>query len=529
MAASAVGRLEGLVVDLLAQPTYHEAIVSTPGLPASIPPTVLDGSSGLLVCPTCAYAPTEPSEPFCPRDGAFLVHPTDLAAADHDPLLGRRIGDFAVVARIGSGGMGTVYRAIQIGIDRTIALKVLRPAFADNPAVVQRFLQEAKAAARLQHRNVVLTFTSGSTQDGLFYIAMEYIPGPSLSDLISQSWDLASAPPRYTLSPARALRLFSHITTALTHAHRLGIVHRDLKPDNVLIFHDPEEGEQAKIVDFGIAKILHEADGKGGLVKTDAHTNLGTALYMAPERFAGAPGDPRMDVYALGLLLHELLTGFLPFATRVSDRETPTVLLHKRLTQAVPALSTASPISPALVLLHADLLERDPQRRPASAGEVRARLRDIPDVALSLLPDISTRFNLSLLGVMGALGQGPSGSARSQPLRPSASDLPVMTPQVGATGSMSLRALPPEGSGSSLPPMPMTSSPTQSSLPPSVLSLPPVSRQALPSSRSVSTSNGKQVSRAAASQDPWVGSPLGWVLLGGCLVLAVLVLVLFLA
>lgn len=206
--------------------------MSTPGLPASIPPTVLDGSSGLLVCPTCAYAPTEPSEPFCPRDGAFLVHPTDLAAADHDPLLGRRLGDFAVVARIGSGGMGTVYRAIQIGIDRTIALKVLRPAFADNPAIVQRFLQEAKAAARLQHRNVVLTFTSGSTEDGWFYIAMEYIPGPSLSDLISQSWDLAITPPRYTLSPARALRLFSHITAALTHAHRLGIVHRDFSNKN---------------------------------------------------------------------------------------------------------------------------------------------------------------------------------------------------------------------------------------------------------------------------------------------------------
>lgn len=187
------------------------------------------GSSALRarVCPVCAYRPEAASELFCPRDGAYLVDPDDLAAADNDPLIGRRIGEFAVVARIGIGGMGSVYRAIQTGVDRHVALKVLRSDLADDPQVVQRFLQEARATARLQHRNLAVIYTSGSTPDGLYYIAMECIDGPSLGEVIRQSWRTTERGAEFTLELPRAMRLFSQIVSALAHAHRIGVVHRD--------------------------------------------------------------------------------------------------------------------------------------------------------------------------------------------------------------------------------------------------------------------------------------------------------------
>jgi serine/threonine protein kinase len=400
------------------------------------PPDLADGSTPTgkateRVCPACTYHSEVASEQFCPRDGAFLVDPLDLHQAENDPLLGRRISEFAIVARIGTGGMGTVYRAIQIGMDRQVALKVLRADLTDDPKVLQRFLQEAKATARLQHRNLAITYTSGSTSEGLFYIAMEYISGGSLTQLIEKSWVPGENGPTYSLEIGRTLRLFSQITAALAHAHRLGIVHRDLKPDNVLLHYDDDEGEQAKIVDFGIAKILFSPDGKSGLVKTDAHANLGTALYMAPERFAGAPGDPRLDVYALGLLLHELLTGLLPFATRYEDRDTPTVLLHKRLTSAVPAPVTSRPLSTQLLALHADLLDRDPLRRPAHAGEVRQRLREVPEAAM--LMRISMEIPL-------------------RPIVPSGTSMPESAASRSSTPVIEMEAGLPAPAGRSIPP-----------------------------------------------------------------------------
>ena len=148
----------------------------------------------------------------------------------------------------------------------------------------------------------------------------------------------------------------------------------------MLVVDDAEDGEQAKVVDFGIAKILESSSPLGDSLRTDNHANLGTALYMAPERFEGAPGDPRMDVYALGLLLHELLTGLLPFAKRYEDREEGTALLHKRFTEAVPPLHLGQPISAPLQALLYQTLARDTAQRPAHAGVVRERVREVPEV-----------------------------------------------------------------------------------------------------------------------------------------------------
>jgi len=472
------------------------------------------------------------NERFCPRDGAYLVDAQDLLASGNDPLLGRRISEFAIVARVGTGGMGTVYRAIQIGMDRQVALKVLRTDLTDDPQVVQRFLQEAKATARLQHRNLATTYTSGSTSDGLFYIAMEYIYGGSLAQLIEKSWTRGESGPDYALELPQVMRLFGQIVSALAHAHRLGIVHRDLKPDNVLLQHDDDEGEQAKIVDFGIAKILHNPDGKSGLVKTDSRANLGTALYMAPERFAGAPGDPRMDVYALGLLLHEMVTGLLPFASRYEDRDNPNMLLHKRLTMEVPALSASPPLSPQLVALHADLLDREPQRRPAHAGEVRQRLRDIPEAAsLRMSQDLLRRSgNLPAEGPASdpALGEELLGSRSIPPLAPAIRSLPS-APPAGAASPLPVatRSLPPLSGSRSLPPVgPASTSPAApglsgSSLPPSTNSL----RKSDPN-RDVPTSSP---GRSGTSTPAAGGSSITRWLVAGCLILLVLLILLTLS
>lgn len=481
------------------------------------------GDSGIdpraRVCPVCDYRAELIAEQFCPRDGAYLVTYADLKAAENDPLLGRRIADFAIVARVGSGGMGTVYRAIQIGMERTVALKVLRSGLTDDPQVVQRFLQEARATARLQHRNLAITYTSGSTSDGLFYIAMEYIAGGSLASLIEASWVKDARCSRYTLDPLRALRLFCQIVAALSHAHRLGIVHRDLKPDNVLLCEDEDEGEQAKVVDFGIAKILQGPDGKSGLVKTDANTNLGTALYMAPERFGGAPGDPRMDVYSLGLLLHELVTGLLPFAARYEDRETPTVLLHKRLTADVPPLSIGRELSVQLSTLHADLLQRDPQRRPAHAGEVRSRLRDVPEFAALMGPEISGR-----LGV-------PSNPPRAPQRSDGLAQHPREQTPPGSPRSAAVAIAPSPRSG--IPPVAPTrsSTPSSGSFPgPSPTPTPPGAvGSPSPASTSMPTSAKEKSDSSTANVPLNAGRPLrlsltSWLLLGCAVLLILLVL-----
>lgn len=400
---------------------------------------------GARICPVCRYRPEpgagEAPELFCPRDGAYLVDPLDLEAAADDPLLGRRVAEFAIVARIGTGGMGSVYRAIQTGVDREVALKVLRSDLADDPQVVQRFLQEARATARLQHRNLVVTYTSGSTPDGLYYIAMEYIAGPSLADVIRESWRQTEHGAVFRLPRSRAMQLFVQITSALSHAHRLGIVHRDLKPENVLLATDEEDGEQAKVVDFGIAKILQGREvNRGALVRTDANTNLGTALYMAPERFAGAPGDPRLDVYALGLLLHELCTGLLPFSTSYDDRERPMGLLHKRLTAPAPPLilppsdTGTTTASPQLIALHSDLLDREPLRRPASAGEVRERLREVPE-AVTLAPALDRAgIYLSAISADVTMSDPPETDADADPAERSKVKVKTEADAAGETG-----------------------------------------------------------------------------------------------
>jgi eukaryotic-like serine/threonine-protein kinase len=201
-------------------------------------------------------------------------------------------GRYKVLSRLGAGGMAEVYLAEDQQLGRKVALKLLHRRFAEDPGFVERFRREAQSAAGLQHPNVVSVYDRGS-YDGTYYIAMEYLPGPSLKQLIRQE-----AP----LDPLRAIDLTIQILKAARFAHKRGIIHRDLKPHNVIVC----DGDHAKVTDFGIARA-------GASDMTETGSIMGTAQYLSPEQAQGHAVSPASDVYSVGVMLYEMLTGRVPF------------------------------------------------------------------------------------------------------------------------------------------------------------------------------------------------------------------------
>ncbi|MCR9248649.1 MAG: serine/threonine protein kinase, partial [bacterium] len=229
-------------------------------------------------------------------------HPLTSAAdpALAEPPLPQRIGDYEITGLLGEGGFGTVYRAQQHQpVERTVALKVLHPRRLDERSR-WRFLAERQTLARMQHPNIAQMFDAGSTTDGLHYFAMELVDGQPLTRWCDDR----------RLSLDDRLELFAQVCSAVEHAHQRGVVHRDLKPSNVLVQADDGRGVP-KVIDFGIAKVLETEDGS--TLATRDGALIGTPGYMSPEQAASQPVDTRTDVYALGVLLYELLTSDLPF------------------------------------------------------------------------------------------------------------------------------------------------------------------------------------------------------------------------
>jgi serine/threonine-protein kinase len=279
-------------------------------------------------------------------------------------------GRYRVERLLGSGGMGSVYEATQLAIGRRVAVKVLRPDMADDPLIEARFEREARAAASVHHPNVVVVHEFGRGDDGALFLAMELLPGESLLARLRRLKGAGDS----ALSPREAVGFAIEIASALEAAHAAGVVHRDLKPDNVTLL----ASGGLKVLDFGIARILQDErdDAREDRAQlTDAQQVLGTPRYISPEAVARLPVGPSADLYALGCILFEMLTGRPVFL----DRE-PVILMGQHLREAPPKLRDASPGLAAPVALEAlvdELLRKLPTDRPATASAVRQRLASL--------------------------------------------------------------------------------------------------------------------------------------------------------
>ncbi|MBI5543621.1 MAG: protein kinase [Deltaproteobacteria bacterium] len=312
----------------------------------------------MSTCSACGQ-PLPSNANFCAKCG----RPVATASAE-DPLLGKTVGNYRILAPLGKGAMGKVYRAEQVNLGRTVCIKTLLPQFTGDATLLQRFEREAKAVSGLHHPNIVGVLDFGRSRDGTLFIAMELVEGPSLRAVIEKE-----AP----LSLRRALTICDQILSALEEAHGAGVVHRDLKPENALVGHLRDGSEMVKVVDFGIAKLLGpEGDGSERLTGTGLV--CGTPGYMAPEQIAGDPHDARTDVYAAGVILFELLTGHPPFGAPTLNE-----LLRLHLDAPPPSPSSCAklPIPPALDLLVLRSLSKKPERRVESALEMMRALETL--------------------------------------------------------------------------------------------------------------------------------------------------------
>ncbi|MFF4955720.1 Stk1 family PASTA domain-containing Ser/Thr kinase [Streptomyces sp. NPDC001222] len=269
-----------------------------------------------------------------------------------DPLVGQVLdGRYRVDARIAIGGMATVYRALDTRLDRVLALKVMHPALAADATFVERFIREAKSVARLAHPNVVQVFDQGA--DGSYvYLAMEYIAGCTLRDVLRE---------RGALQPRAALDIMEPVLAALGAAHRAGFVHRDMKPENVLIGDDG----RVKVADFGLVRAVDTVTNTTGAV-------LGTVSYLAPEQMEHGTADPRVDVYACGVVLYEMLTGAKPHGG-----DSPAQVLYQHLNEDVPPPSAAVPgLAIELDELVTAATARNPELRPGDAVALLGQVLD---------------------------------------------------------------------------------------------------------------------------------------------------------
>ncbi len=309
--------------------------------------------------------------------GRLLVYseslPNPSAMSDsQDPLIGTVVaGRYKVIKPLGEGGMGQVYLAEHVAIEKRIALKVLHAEYAHKGDIVARFQQEAISASRIKHPNVLDVFDFGQLENGCFYLAMEFLEGNDLAHEIQKT---------RVLEPHRGLRFALQICRALSAAHGKGVVHRDMKPENVFLQRTADGEEIVKIVDFGIAQLRTNEEAAAGAKQrrlTRTGMIFGTPEYMAPEQAAGKHADLRSDVYAVGIILYEMFTGAVPFTG-----ETFLGVLSKHLSDAPPQMSTVYPqlmISYELQGVIMRALEKNPEARYQSMNELAQAIVATPE------------------------------------------------------------------------------------------------------------------------------------------------------
>ncbi len=277
-----------------------------------------------------------------------------MGTADYDLTPGQMVGEYRIQRKIGEGGFGKVYAAVHPVIGKAAAVKILNPDLAKNEEMVSRFVSEARAVNQIRHRNIIDIFAFGTLPGNLHYFVMELLEGMTLDAYLKKQGPL---------SPEVAFAILWPIARALQAAHKAGITHRDLKPENVFLTFDQDGGIFPKLLDFGIAKLLHESEIAH---RTRTGAMLGTPIYMSPEQCRGSQVDQRSDIYSFGILIHEVLTGGRPFSG-----ETLMDLLMKQIAEPPPPMSSQRPTLPRSLdaaVLH--MLEKTPERRPESMQAV---------------------------------------------------------------------------------------------------------------------------------------------------------------
>jgi serine/threonine-protein kinase len=324
-----------------------------------------DAPTGIHTVPLAGH-PLPPSQESVTRDASprgFVLGP------------GGRVGKYELKEKLGQGTFGLVFTARDVDLDRDVAIKVLNPSHQTNNDIFQRFLQEARATARIRHPGIVTVFDCGKVQTSIgeaAYLVLELLEGESLTSRLARSGKLA---------PATAVEVARQIAAALDAAHRAQVLHRDLKPDNVYLVPDPAvpSGERVKVLDFGLARI-------GTSRHTMMNTVFGTPRYMSPEQCRSAATlDHRSDIYSLGCILFELITGRTPFDGDLRQ------ILHQHQQVTPPRARQLTPeISQALDDLIAQMLAKDPNARPQSMAELQATLQAhgavSPGVAATMMP-----------------------------------------------------------------------------------------------------------------------------------------------
>ena len=313
----------------------------------------------------------------------------------NDDLIGVTLGHCAIEEMLGQGGMARVYRGRQENLDRTVAIKVLPPYYAADPAFVERFKLEARAMARLSHPNIVTVHDAGE-ENGRLYIVMEYVGGGTLKQRMAAGMQMRDI-----------TRVIREVASALSYAHGIGIVHRDVKPVNVLM----DTNGRAVLSDFGIAKVLATS---AALTHTGA--GVGTPEYMSPEQCRGTAVDPRTDIYALGVMLYEMLTGHTPF-----EADNYTALAHSHIYEPVPPPSRLNPrISPAVQSVILKALEKSPADRFQKATDFAVALEQA--VAAQTPVAVST-------GRQAAPPTEPARVSAPPPRPPASTPLPLVCPR----------------------------------------------------------------------------------------------------
>jgi serine/threonine protein kinase len=380
-------------------------------------------ASAAMLCAVCG-AGYGADMRFCPIDGSIL-RPANDGRSD---LIGAVIDErYYLTKKLGHGGMGDVYLGEHVRTQRLCAVKVVARRQARDPEALGRFLREATNAGRISHHNVATVYDFGETADGLVYLAMEYVDGEPLSLILEREG---------ALPPVRAVEIARQVAEGVSAAHELGIVHRDLKPGNILIAQDRRGGDLVKVVDFGIARA--PADEQQNLTRTGII--IGTPEYMSPEQLIGDPVDGRSDIYSLGCILYQMLTGEQAFGGVTAQ------VITRRLTEKPPRPREKNPAIPKpLDDLIVTALGRTPQERFQTMDAVRDALLAAPAQS----PATGPQRVVAWLGLQSRPGEGPTqapagaaavtgpvtgaGSPSTTPRSP-ATD-PTLTPETDPTGS----------------------------------------------------------------------------------------------